>query len=61
MESGASMRDVAMWKAWDSSMFGDVERPLEQLKSLLIRTLFDWSWAWGFTMFEFQNSFTSSI
>lgn len=45
MESGASMLDVAMWKAWDSSMLGDVDRPLEQLKSLLICTLFDWTWA----------------
>lgn len=33
------------------------ERPIDQLKSLSLRTLFNWSWTWGFTNFtSFFNS-----
>ena len=54
-----------MWKEWNSLTFEDNERSLDQLQFLLICTLFDWSWAWGFmhftSIFEFQNSFRSSV
>jgi len=39
-----------MWLVWkDSHTFEDMESSLDQLKALFVRTLFDWSWVWGFT------------
>ena len=49
-----------VWKEHNSLTFEDREGLLDQLKSLLICTLFDWSHVWGFThcnyIFEFQQS-----
>ena len=42
MEFGSGMLDVArVEEKQDSHMFEDVERRIDQLKSLLIHTLFD--------------------
>ena len=42
MEFGSGMLDVArVEEKQNSHMFEDIERPLDQLKSLLIHTLFD--------------------
>ena len=65
MEFGSGMLDVArVEEKQDSHMFEDVERRIDQLKSLLIHTLFDWFRACGFSdctsIFEFQHSFRSS-
>ena len=60
MESSAS---ILMWivrREWNSHTFEAVKRSLDQLKSLMIHILIDWSQAWVFTLcysiFEFQNS-----
>ena len=49
-----------VWKEHNSLTFEDREGLLDQLKSLLICTLFDWSHVWDFThcnyIFEFQQS-----
>ena len=49
-----------VWREWNSHMFEDIARPLNQLKFLLICTLFEWSRPCGFThctsIFEFSNS-----
>ena len=37
------------WKERNSHTFEDMESSLDQLKALFARTLFDWSWVWGFT------------
>ena len=57
-----------MWLVWEerhSLTFKDIERSLDQLKSLLIHTLFEWFRAWGFThctsILEFHNSLRFSI
>ena len=38
-----------VWKEKNSLTFGDMENSLDQLIVLFARTLFDWSWVWGFT------------
>lgn len=49
-----------VWKEHNSHTFEDKERLLDQLESLLIRTLFDWSRTWDFKncnhILEFQDS-----
>lgn len=54
-----------LWREQDSRMFDGVERSLNQLQSLMMRALFDWSLTWCFTycssIFEFQNSLRFSI
>ena len=54
-----------VWKERHSLTFKDIERSLDQLKSLLIHTLFEWFRAWGFThctcILEFHNSLGFSI
>ena len=37
-----------LWQR-NSCAFEDIERPVDLLKSLLARTLFEWSCIWGFT------------
>lgn len=55
------MSDVMwlVWKEQNSRIFKDLVKSIDQMKSLLIRTLFDWSRAWGFThctlIFDFQS------
>ena len=64
LEFGTSMCDVVSLVG-NSHTFEDVERPIDHLKSFLIRNLFDWSQVWGFTqctsIFYFQHSFSISI
>ena len=38
---------INMWKECNSRTFEDIERPVDLLKSLLSRTLFEWPHIWG--------------
>ena len=52
-----------MWLIWKERnaghlrTFEDIERPIVLLKSLLARTLFEWSCNWGFTHFISMSDF----
>ena len=36
-----------VWKERNAQTFEDIERPIDMLKNLLARTLFEWSCIWG--------------
>ena len=38
-----------VWKEHNAQTFEDIERPIDLLKTLLVRTLFEWSRIWGLT------------
>ena len=53
------------WKEHNARTFEDTKRTLDLLKSLLTRTLFEWSCIWGFThctsLLDFINSISFSL
>ena len=38
-----------VWKEHNARTFEDIEKPIDMLKNLLARTLFEWSRIWGLT------------
>ena len=54
-----------IWKECNARTFEETERLVDCVKSLLLRTLFEWSRIWGFThwhsLFEFLNSVSLSF
>ena len=54
-----------VWKERNARTFEDIERPLDMLKNLLARTLFEWSRIWGLTqsnsLFDFLISIRLSL
>ena len=38
-----------VWKEHNAQTFEDIEGPIDLLKTLLARTLFEWSCIWGLT------------
>jgi len=40
---------MILWREWNSFTFENVESSMSQLESLVIRTFFYWSCAWGLT------------
>ena len=65
LESYSIMFDVYSSEEHNNSTFEYIARSLDQLRSLLIRTLIDWSRPWGFThcnsIFDFQASLQLSV
>ena len=56
--------DTLMWLVWKECnvrTFEDVERPIDMLKNLLARTLFEWSRIWGLTHCNSLSDFLISI
>ena len=49
------------WKEHNARTFEDTERTLDLLKSLLTRTLFEWSRIWGFTCCSSLPNFINSV
>ena len=53
------------WKEGNARTFEDIERSIDLFKSLLARTLFEWSCIWGFThcisISDFLISVRSSV
>ena len=54
-----------VWKERNARTFEDVESPIDKLKTLLARTLFEWSRIWGLThcsaLSDFRNSISLSL
>ena len=54
-----------IWKERNARTFEETERLVDCVKSLLLRTLFEWSHIWGFThchfLFEFLHSVSLSF
>ena len=50
-----------VWKERNARTFEDVERPIDMLKTLLARTLFEWSSIWGLTHCSSLSDFLISI
>ena len=50
-----------VWKECNARTFEDIERPIDPLKTLLVRTLFEWSRIWGFTHCISLSNFIISI
>ena len=50
-----------VWKEHNARTFEDVESPIDKLKTLLARTLFEWSHIWGFTHCSSLSDFIISI
>ena len=54
-----------IWKERNARTFEETERLVDFVKSLLLRTLFEWSRIWGFThchsLFDFLNSVSLSF
>ena len=54
-----------IWKERNAQTFEETERLVDCVKSLLLRTLFEWSRIWGFThchsLFEFLHSVSLSF
>ena len=50
-----------VWKERNARTFEDVESPIDKLKTLLARTLFEWSRIWGFTHCNSLSDFLISI
>ena len=49
-----------VWKEHNALTFEDIKRPIELLKTLLVRTLFEWSRIWGLTHFISLSGFLIS-
>ena len=61
-----NMPACLMWLIWrerNTRTFEDIERSVDLLKSLLVGTLFEWSWIWDFTqcIFSFLISYNLLI
>ena len=50
-----------VWKERNVRTFEDIERPIDMLKNLLARTLFEWSRIWGLTHCSSLSDFLISI
>ena len=50
-----------VWKERNARTFEDVESPIDKLKTLLARTLFECSRIWGFTHCSSLSDFLISI
>ena len=54
-----------IWKERNAQIFEETERLVDCVKSLLLRTLIEWSCIWGFThchsLFKFLNSVSLSF
>ena len=50
-----------VWKECNVQTFEDVERPIDMLKNLLARNLFEWSRIWGLTHCSSLSDFLISI
>ena len=50
-----------VWKKRNARTFEDVESPIDKLKTLLTRTLFEWSRIWGLTHCSSLSDFLISI
>ena len=54
-----------VWKERNTRTFEDVESSIDKLKTLLVRTLFEWSRIWGLThcsaFSDFRNSISLSL
>ena len=50
-----------VWKECNAQTFEDIERPIDMLKNLLARTLFEWSRIWGLTHCSSLSDFLISI
>ena len=50
-----------VWKERNARTFEDIARPIDMLKNLLARTLFDWSCIWGLTHCSSLSNFLISI
>ena len=54
-----------IWKERKARTFKETKRLVDCVKSLLLRTLFEWSRIWGFThchsLFDFFNSVSLSF
>ena len=50
-----------VWKEHNAQTFEDVESPIDKLKTLLARTLFEWSRIWGLTHCSSLSDFLISI
>ena len=65
LEYGTACLMWLTWKEHNARTFEDTERTLDLLKSLLTRTLFEWSHIWGFThctsLLDFINSISFSL
>ena len=46
-----------VWKERNVRTFEDIERPIDMLKNLLAKTLFEWSRIWGFTYCNSLSNF----
>ena len=49
------------WKEHNAQTFEDIERTVDLLKSLLTRTLFEWSCIWSFTHCTALSNFLNSV
>ena len=65
VEYGSSVSYVVNLEKRNAQTFEETERIVDSIKSLLLRTLFEWSHIWGFThchsLFEFLNSVSLSF
>ena len=65
LEYGTNLSYVVNLEERNSRTFEDIERLVDVVKSLLARTLFEWSRIWGFThcisMFDFLIFASSSL
>ena len=65
VEYGSRVSYVVIWKERNACTFELTERLVDCVKSLLLRTLFEWSRIWGFThchsLFNFLNSVSLSF
>lgn len=53
-----------MWLVWrerNCRTFEDMERSMAELEATFFRTLFDWSWVWGFMDSNSVFGFVSSL
>ena len=50
-----------VWKEYNAQTFEDVESPIDKLKTLLAKTLFEWSHIWGLTHCSSLSDFLTSI
>lgn len=46
-----------LWREHNSLTFEDVESSDDQLLASFVRTLFEWSWVWGFLLGESVSMF----
>ena len=50
-----------VWKERNAQTFENVESPIDTLKTVLVRTLFEWSRIWGLTHCSSLSNFLISI